>query len=43
MPYEEISEEQYNEMISKIRPIDWGDSKEEAVGERFCSNDSCTI
>lgn len=43
MPYEEISEEQYYEMISKIKPIEWGDPREEAIGERFCSNDSCTI
>lgn len=41
MPYESITKDDYLEIKAKIRPIEWVESKEEAAGERFCSNDGC--
>ena len=44
MPYESIDDDTYQKMCSKISKIQWKkDSDEEAVGERFCSNDSCSL
>lgn len=44
MPYESIDDDTYQKMCSKISKIQWKkDSVEEAVGERFCSNDSCSL
>lgn len=45
-PYEEITEEEYNDMKSKMKPIDLSDlkivdeNKEELTG---CTNDTCEI
>lgn len=44
MPYESIDDETYNNMISKLKKIQWKEhSTEEAVGEKFCTNDSCSL
>lgn len=43
MPYEEITEEQYNKMVSKIKPILTRDLSLDSIGEKYCSNDSCEI
>lgn len=44
MPYEEITKEQYEEMISKLKPLDFsGMFAVESVGERYCTNDSCSL
>ena len=48
MPYTSITEEEYNEYIGRIAKIDFsaiyeGVENLEAVGEKFCSNDSCLI
>ena len=42
-PYEPISEEQYNEMMAGITPIQKVDTQEEASGTKFCDGDSCEI
>ena len=42
-PYEPITKEQYEEMISKVTPIQRIDSEEGGIGSKFCTNDSCTI
>jgi hypothetical protein len=44
MPYEEITEEKYNEMLLKIYPMDFSAmTSEESVGEKYCSNDTCSF
>ena len=43
MPYEEISEEEYNKIVSKINKIDLSNTNEEAVGDKYCNNDTCEI
>ena len=43
-PYEEITKEQYEEMIKSIREIDYSSvNGDKAAGEQYCSNDSCTL
>ncbi len=42
-PYEEITKERYEEMTSKIKPLLLGDTKDRAIGERFCDSDKCEI
>ena len=42
-PYEPITEEQYNEMVKGITPIQRIDTEEEGVGSKYCTNDSCEI
>ena len=43
MPYQEITEKQYNEMASKLSKPDYSSFLEDAVGEKFCDSDKCTI
>ena len=43
MPYEEITKETYEEMVKKIVEISFDQITTEAVGEKYCSNDQCTI
>jgi ribonucleoside-triphosphate reductase (thioredoxin) len=43
MPYETIDERTYNEMKSKIKPIDLEISRSKGTGEKFCTNDSCSL
>jgi ribonucleoside-triphosphate reductase (thioredoxin) len=43
MPYEEITQEEYEKMVSKLKPIDFSVLTEQASGEAYCSNDVCTI
>ena len=42
-PYEPITEEQYNEMIKNIKPLQRIETDEEGVGSKFCTNDTCEI
>ena len=42
-PYEPITKETYEELISNIVPIQRFDAKEGGSGTKFCTNDSCTI
>ncbi len=43
MPYEGITEKQYVDASRKLKPVKWNSTGDKAVGERFCSNDTCTI
>lgn len=42
-PYEEITKEQYEEMISKLKPFNLDETKDRAIGEKFCDSDRCSI
>lgn len=43
-PYEAISKEEFEEYSSTLSPLEIGDIyTEDAVGEVFCTNDSCTL
>lgn len=44
MPYEEISEKQYNKMIEKLFPLDFSSMQNiDAQTEMYCNNDVCII
>jgi len=46
MPYERVTEEQHDRMSMEISPLDWDSlyqTNREEDGDRYCSNDSCTI
>jgi len=48
MPYTEITEQEYEEYLGTLLKIDLGALYEgvdnlEAIGDKYCSNDSCTI
>jgi hypothetical protein len=42
-PYQTITEEEYNKYTSNLLELDLRDKAEQPKGERYCSNDSCTI
>ncbi len=42
-PYEEITKEQYEEMISKLKPFNLDKTKDRAIGEKFCDSESCSL
>ena len=42
-PYEPITQEQYEEMSSKITPLTSVSFEAGGAGTKFCTNDSCTI
>ena len=44
MPYEAITEKEYNKMVGKLGRLTFGVIKnEEADVDKFCNNDSCEI
>lgn len=48
LPYEAITEEQYDEAILDVKPLDWkrlygSGEAEEAEGEKYCANDTCEL
>jgi len=47
MPYTQIKEEEYNEAVAKLFPIDltgvYAGMAADAIGERYCTTDSCEI
>lgn len=43
MPYEEITEEEYNVMIKDIKPLNFNDIGEESIPEKYCDGDNCII
>ena len=45
MPYEEITEEMYHELSSKISPIQWdqNETASDPQAERYCDGDHCTL
>lgn len=42
-PYEEITKEQYEELVSKIKPLYLDETKDRAIGEKFCDSDRCEV
>ena len=42
-PYQTISEEEYATYGSSLKELNLENSNENAIGEKFCSNDSCTV
>jgi adenosylcobalamin-dependent ribonucleoside-triphosphate reductase len=42
-PYEEITKEKYEEMALKIKILILEESKDRAIGERYCDSDKCTV
>ena len=42
-PYEPITKEEYEEMISKVTPIQRIKTDQGGVGSKFCTNDTCEI
>jgi len=42
-PYEEITQEKYEEMKSKITPVFLDETKDRAIGEKFCDSDRCEV
>ncbi|MFX1326614.1 MAG: ATP cone domain-containing protein [Promethearchaeota archaeon] len=42
-PYEEITREQYEEIISKLKPFNLDETKDRAIGEKFCDSDRCEV
>jgi len=42
-PYEAISQGEYEIRTAGLKAIQWNKAGEEAIGEKFCSNDSCEI
>jgi len=43
MPYEEITEEKYKQLTSKLLKPDYSNFLEDAIGEKYCDSDKCTI
>ncbi len=42
-PYEEITKEQYEEMVTHLKPFNLDETKDRAIGEKFCDSDRCEI
>lgn len=42
-PYQTITEQEYNTYLNSLTELDLSDSKEESKGEKYCSNDTCSI
>jgi len=42
-PYEPISKETYQKLISKITPITKLNTEQQGTGSKFCTNDSCEL
>ncbi|MFX1573317.1 MAG: fused protease/ribonucleoside-triphosphate reductase [Promethearchaeota archaeon] len=42
-PYEEITLEQYEEMIHRITSFNLDETRDRAIGEKFCDSDRCEV
>ena len=42
-PYEEITKEQYEEMINKLKQFNLDETKDRAIGEKFCDSERCEV
>lgn len=43
MPYEAITESTYLNLLSKIKEMNFSDYGDDAVSEKFCTNDGCNV
>ncbi|MFX0000668.1 MAG: ribonucleoside-triphosphate reductase, adenosylcobalamin-dependent [Candidatus Hodarchaeota archaeon] len=42
-PYEEITKEQYEEIIAKLKSFNLDKTRDRAIGEKFCDSDRCEV
>ena len=42
-PYEEITKEQYEEKITNLKPLDLDETRDRAIGEKFCDSEACEV
>ncbi len=42
-PYEEITKEKFDEMVSKLKPLDLDTTEDRAIGSKFCDSEACEI
>ncbi|MFX1532557.1 MAG: ATP cone domain-containing protein [Promethearchaeota archaeon] len=42
-PYEEITKEEYEEMISNVKPLFLDETRDREIGEKFCDSDRCEV
>ncbi len=42
-PYEEITKEQYEIMMSKLKLFNLDETRDRAIGEKFCDSDRCEV
>ncbi len=42
-PYEEITKEKYDELMKNIKPLQLDETRDRAIGEKFCDSDSCEL
>jgi len=42
-PYESITKEKFEEMVSKLKPLDLDKTKDRTIGSKFCDSESCEI
>ncbi|MFX1569236.1 MAG: ribonucleoside-triphosphate reductase, adenosylcobalamin-dependent [Promethearchaeota archaeon] len=42
-PYEEITKKQYEEIISKLKSFNLDETRDRAIGEKFCDSDRCEV
>lgn len=43
MPYEGISEKEYEDKVNKLKKIDWSKDQKDAEVERYCTSEGCSI
>ena len=42
-PYEEITEDKYKQLVADLKPLDLDETKDRAIGEKFCDSEFCEI
>ncbi|MFW9941550.1 MAG: ATP cone domain-containing protein [Candidatus Thorarchaeota archaeon] len=42
-PYEEVTKEEYEEMISNVKPLFLDETRDREIGEKFCDSDRCEV
>jgi len=42
-PYEEITKEKYEEIISNLKQFNLDETRDRAIGEKFCDSDRCEV
>ncbi len=42
-PYQEITKAQYEELVRNIKPLQLDETRDRAIGEKFCDSDTCEL
>ncbi len=42
-PYEEITKEQFETIVKNLKPFNLNETKDRAIGEKFCDSDRCEV